>query len=154
MSAAAVPRLKLYVDDDGATEEQLREIGERAYEAKPVMRVIQGLMADAAIEQFESEGSRGGFRWKPDKEPWSDRKKREGHSPDTEVETGDLREAMIAKTGGGNAIRRLSKNSTTVGVRMFYAAFQGHNRQLLILTVRDQDNYATRMIEWILEGRL
>lgn len=149
-----VPRLRLYVDEEGSTKEELLAIGERAREAKPVMRVIQALMVEGQMEQFASEGTRSGERWLADSKSWEARKKREGLDEHTEVRKGDLRDAMMAKTGGKGAIRRLSKASTTTGVRLYYAVFQGHKRRLLALTRGDQDNYASRMIEWILEGRL
>ena len=56
--------------------------------------------------------------------------------------------------GGGNAIRRLSKQSTTYGTRLFYAQFQGHKRMLLRVTLQDADLWAEKMVDWILSGNV
>lgn len=154
MAASKGPRLRLYIDEKGATADELRGIIERAREPKPVMRVIQQLMMEGAAEQFESEGSRGGYHWAADKEKYVARKLKEGHDERIEIRKGDLRMSLLARSGGGNAIRRLSKASTTVGTRLFYSVFQGHRRQLLTLTSRDQDIYAEKMIDYLLTGTL
>lgn len=151
--AAKGPLLKLYIDETGLSREDILAIGTRARDAKPVLRAIQGLMAEGAKEQFEGEGSRGGLRWEPDSKMWAARKRREGKDEHTEIRTGDLRAALMSTTGGGNAIRRLSKASTTFGVRLFYSAFQGHRRQLLVITTKDQDRWASMMLDWVLEGK-
>jgi hypothetical protein len=154
MTASNIPRIRLYIEEHGNTREELEEIGHRARDAKPVMRVIQALMVEAGMEQFATEGSRSGEKWKPDKEKWAARKTREGFSDDTEVKSSDLRTAMMAKTGGGGTIRRVSKASTTVGVRLYYAQFQGHKRRLLALTRDDKNRYASMMIDYILTGKV
>ncbi|MFZ1927389.1 MAG: hypothetical protein WAU42_14775 [Solirubrobacteraceae bacterium] len=152
--ALSGPRLRLYIDGTDAAADELREIGERARDAKPVLRVIQGLMAKAAREQFESEGERGGLKWEPDSPRWIERKLYHHWAADTEHRTGDLAASLMAATSGGNAIRRLSKQSTTYGTRLFYAQFQGHKRQLLRVTLHDADDWAERMVDWILSGKV
>jgi phage gpG-like protein len=154
MAKANVPRLKLYIDGSGLddTQETFRGIAERAMDSKPVMRAIHALMVDSSIEQFESEGASVGEPWKPDTAGWMERKSGEGLSVKTLERRGDLHSAMIAKTGGKGAIRRLSKHSATVGVRLYYARFAGKKRRLLSMTVPQQERYATMMIDYIIEG--
>lgn len=145
-------KLKLEIHGHDAVADELKQIGERAHDAKPVLRVIQALMAESAREQFESEGSRGGLPWVPDKNATVARKAREGFKEDTEIRTGDLEKSLAQLGGGGNAIRRLSMASTTFGTRLFYARFQGHKRQLLRITTKDADLWAEKMVDWILSG--
>jgi phage gpG-like protein len=152
-----VPRVRLYIDGSGLddAQEQFRGIAERAMDSKPVMRAIQALMVDSSIEQFESEGDSVGEAWKPDTAEWTERKASEGLSVKTLERRGGLHSAMVAKTGGGKgAIRRLSKHSATVGVRLYYARFAGKKRRLLTMTVPQQEKYATMMIDYILEGTI
>lgn len=148
------PRLKLYIDGEGAVAEDFRAIGARAQDAKPVLRVIQGLMAKAAREQFESEGDRGGLKWEPDTPAWIARKTARHQDTRTERRTGVLEASLMAEGGGGDRIRRLSKQSTTFGTRVFYAQFQGHKRQLLRVTLQDADLWAEKMVDWILSGNV
>jgi hypothetical protein len=157
------PRLRLYIDqgelDD--TTEKFRGIAERASDAKPVLQAIRDLMIVAGVEQFESQGASAGKAWQPDTKEWAERKGAQGLSTGTLVEHGGLRDAMLAKTSGKASIRRLSKHSTTVGVRLFYAHFvgrvpEGHekkSRMFLTMTVPAMDRYATMMIDYVLEGR-
>ena len=84
------PRLRLYIDGENAAAEEIEAIGHRARDAKPVLRVIQGLMAKGAREQFESEGSRGGLKWEPDTSRWLARKIAEHMDERTEYRFGDL----------------------------------------------------------------
>jgi hypothetical protein len=149
-----VPRLKLYIEDEDRTSEELAAIGARARDAKPVMRLIQALMMESSAEQFLSEGASVGEPWKRDTDEWTERKQKEGLSDGTLERRGDLRSAMLAKTSGGASIRRLSKQSTSVGVRIYYARFAGKKRRLLTMTVPQQDKYASMMIDYILTGRL
>jgi hypothetical protein len=154
---SSVPRVRLYIDGSGLADaqEQFRGIAERAMDSKPVMRAIQALMVDSSVEQFESEGDSVGEPWKPDTEEWLERKAREGLSTKVLERHGDLHSAMVAKTTGGKgAIRRLSKHSATVGVRLYYARFAGKKRRLLTMTVPQQERYATMMIDYILEGTI
>jgi Phage virion morphogenesis family len=164
VARSTAPRVRLYIDKgelDDATE-QFKGIAERASDAKPVLRAIQALMVDAGMEQFETQGSSTGEAWQPDTKEWAERKGSEGLSDETLVRHGKLREAMMAKTGGGSTIRRLSKHSTTVGVRLFYARFVGHvpegigkgRRRLLTMTVPAMDRYATMMIDYIIDGKV
>ncbi|HEV3309422.1 MAG TPA: hypothetical protein VG815_02740 [Chloroflexota bacterium] len=118
------------------------------------MRAIQALMIEDSIEQFASEGDSVGEGWKQDTPEWTERKASEGLSDKTLVRHGNLRDAMMAKTGGGGAIRRLSKHSATVGVRLYYARYAGKKRRLLTMTVPKQDKYASMMIDYILEGKI
>jgi len=148
------PRLKLYIDGEGAVAEDFRAIGARAHDAKPVLRVIQGLMAKAAREQFEGEGARGGLKWQPDTPGWIARKAAKHQDPRTERRTGALEASLMSESGGSNSIRRLSKQSTTFGTRVFYAQFQGHKRQLLRVTLQDADLWAEKMVDWILSGNV
>ena len=150
----AAPRLRLYIDGTDSTIEEIRAIGVRARNARPVLEQIQALMAEGAAEQFVSEGARGGLKWKPDERSYVERKAKEGHATDLEVRTHTLHDSLVAKGGGGNAIRRLSKASTTFGTRVYYAQFQGHRRELLAVTKTDQDRWATKMIDYILTGEL
>ena len=154
MARSHGPRLKLYIDGADAAAEEIRAIGQRARDAKPVLRVIQGLMARGARGQFETEGERGGLPWEPDTPAWMERKRKAGQDPRTERRTGALEASLMAEGGGKGAIRRLSKGSTTFGIRIFYAQFQGHRRQLLRLTLKDADLYAEKMVDWILSGNV
>jgi phage gpG-like protein len=146
------PRLRLYIDGEHAAAREIRAIGDRARDAKPVLRVIQGLMARGAKEQFESEGSRGGLAWEPDTKAWVKRKASKEQDTQTERRTGALEESLMSTGGGKDAIRRLSKQSTTYGTRLFYAQFQGHRRTLLALTLKDADRFSELMVDWILSG--
>lgn len=164
MARSTVPRVRLYIDkgelDD--TTQKFRDIAERASDAKPVLRAIQALMVDAGMEQFESQGASAGKAWQPDTKEWSERKSSEGLSGETLIRHSKLRDAMMAKTGGGSTIRRLSKHSTTVGVRLFYARFVGRvpagvekkDRMLLTMTPPMKNKYATMMIDYIIDGKV
>jgi phage gpG-like protein len=156
MAKSNVPRVKLYIDGDGLqeTETQFAEIAARASDAKPIMRAIQALMVEDSIEQFASEGDSVGEGWEQDTPEWKERKSKEGLSDKTLIRHGKLRDAMMAKTGGAGAIRRLSKHSATVGVRLYYARFAGKKRRLLTMTVPKQDKYASMMIDYIIEGKV
>jgi phage gpG-like protein len=156
MAKSNVPRLRLYIDGDGLrdTERQFEEIGKRASDAKPIMRAIQALMVEDSIEQFASEGDSVGEGWNQDTANWTKRKSKEGLSDKTLVRHGKLRDAMMAKTGGGGAIRRLSKHSATVGVRLYYARYAGKKRRLLTMIAPKQDKYASMMIDYIIDGKI
>jgi hypothetical protein len=156
MAKSNVPRLRLYIDGGELeeSEKQFEDIGARASDAKPIMRAIQALMIEDSIEQFASEGDSVGEGWKQDTPEWTERKAGEGLSDKTLVRHGNLRDAMMAKTGGRGAIRRLSKHSATVGVRLYYARFAGKKRRLLTMTVPKQDKYASMMIDYIIEGKV
>ena len=158
MTRSNVPRVRLYIDGSGLddAQEQFRGIADRAMDSKLVMRAIQALMVDSSIEQFESGGDSVGDPWTPDVTEWTERKAAKGESAKTFERHGDLHSAMIAKTSGGKgAIRRVSKHSTTVGVRLYYAVFAGRKRRrLLTMTVPQQERYATMMIDYILEGTI
>lgn len=152
--AVSGPRLKLYIDGEEAAADEFRAIGARARDAKPVLRVIQALMANAAREQFEGEGTRGGLKWEPDTPRWVARKIEAQQDARTERRTGALEASLMSEGGGGDSIRRLSKQSTTFGTRLFYAQFQGHRRQLLRVTLQDADLWAEKMVDWILSGNV
>ena len=149
-------RLKLYIDTEQAdrTREEITAIGLRAQDAKPVMFQIQALMVASSAEQFESEGGSVGEPWQHDTAAWTERKTAKGLSDKTLVRHGKLRDAMMAKTSGKGAIRRLSAHSATVGARVYYARFAGKKRRLLTMTIEQQNQYASMMIDWILEGKL
>jgi phage gpG-like protein len=148
------PRLRLYIDGGNAAAEEIRAIGERARDAKPVLRTIQGLMARGAKEQFETEGSRGGLAWEPDTKAWVKRKAAKGQDLRTERRTHALEESLMSAGGGKDSIRRLSKQSTAFGTRLFYAQFQGHKRMLLALTLKDADRFSELMVDYILSGNV
>jgi phage gpG-like protein len=154
MPRVSGPRLRLYIDGENAAAEEIRAIGERARDAKPVLRVIQGLMARGAKEQFETEGSRSGLAWEPDTKAWVKRKASKDQDTRTERRTGALEESLMSTGGGRDAIRRLSKQSTTHGTRLFYAQYQGHKRMLLALTLREADRFSELMVDWILSGNV
>jgi phage gpG-like protein len=153
MAALRGPRLRLYIDGEKAVAEDLRAIGQRARDAKPVMRVIQQLMARGAREQFETQGARSGEPWKTDTPAWIERKRRAGHSTDTEQETGATMASLISAGRTKGAVRRLSKTSTTFGTRTFASQWQGHRRRLLGITMKDADRWAELMVDWILSGK-
>jgi phage gpG-like protein len=155
MARVSGPRLKLYIDGDGAAEDELKAIGARARDAKPVLRVIQGLMARGAKEQFETEGERGGLAWDKDTQAWVKRKAAKGQDTRTERRTGALWESLTMEAGDfAEEIRKVLKTSTTFGTRLFYAQFQGYSRQLLRITLKDADRWAELMVDWILSGNL
>lgn len=144
-------RLKLEIEGDGQIVEDVRQLGERARDAKPVLRIIQKLMEEGAREQFESHGARGGKPWLEDKKSTVERKKREGFGEELEVRTNETRDSLF---GGSGSIRRLSKSSTTFGTGVFQARFQGHRRMLLKLVMADADRWSKMMVDWILEGKV
>jgi hypothetical protein len=144
-------RLRLLIEGDGQLIHDVKEIGHRASDAKPVLTVIQKLMEEGAREQFETRGARGGKEWQPDKDETVKRKEREGFGDELEVRTSETRDSLF---GGAGVIRRLSKSSTTFGTRVFQARFQGHRRQLLRLTLHDSDKWSEMMVRWILDGEV
>lgn len=147
-------KLKLGIEGENVAVDLLLGIAERSHEAKPVLAVIQELMRRGAEEQFFSEGSRGGLRWVPDKPNTIEKKLAAGYPTNhTEIMTTRLLASLQKRSGGGDAIRRLSRHSTTFGTRVFYAHWQGHKRQLLGITTRDADSWAERMATWLVEGR-
>jgi hypothetical protein len=155
MARVSGPRLRLTIEGDGAAEDELRAIGARARDAKPVMRVIQGLMVRGAKEQFESEGARGGLAWDPDTQAWVKRKAAKGEDTRIERRTGALWESLTMESGDfAEEIRKVLKASTTFGTRIFHAQFQGHRRQLLRITLKDADLWAELIVDWILSGNL
>jgi hypothetical protein len=145
-------RLKLEVEDTGILVHEVEELGNRAWDAKPVLRRIQEDMAMTTISQFASQGGRSGERWKPDEKSTVERKVAEGYSSRTEMRTGTLAASLLFH-GPGN-IHRLSKASTTFGTRVFYAVFQGHARRLLAITMGDADRWSDWMLRWVLHGEL
>lgn len=144
--------MKLEIEGADLAIDMLVGIAERSYDMKPVLTVIQELMRKGAEAQFASEGERGGKRWQLDKPDTVAKKVAAGYPDHTEIETLDLFTALTQRSGGGQAIRRISRHSTTFGTRLFYAQFQGNKRQLLALTTMDADNFASRMVSYVLEG--
>lgn len=153
MAADKPGRIRLYIDDAQGAEDQLSYIAERARDARPVMKVILGLMSHAQAEQFRSAGARGGTPWQKDTKAWIERKRRQGWNVDTEIYRGDLKNSLTMGSGEmADEIRRYGKHSATFGTNRFYAKFQGHKRVLLYMTVSDMNDYAERMLLWLLDG--
>lgn len=145
-------KLRLEIEGDDLAATMLQDIGDRAEDAKPVLTVIRELMRKGAEAQFVTEGGRGGLRWLPDAKSTIQKKLSQGYPTHTEIMTSDLYISLTQRAGGGNAIRRLSRYSTTFGTRVFYAQFQGHKRRLLEITSRDADDWAERMVRYLVEG--
>jgi hypothetical protein len=148
------PRLKLEIEGANLAEDMLFGIVDRSHDMKPVLKVIRELMRKNAEAQFVTEGTRGGRRWELDKPNTIAKKIAAGYPNKTEIMTSDLYVSLTQRAGGGDAIRRISRHSTTFGTRRFYAIFQGHKRQLLEFTTMDADDWAQRMVAYCLEGAL
>lgn len=148
---AAGLRLRLEIEDTGHTVRKVKEMGYRAEEARPVLRMIKHLMEVGAEEQFVSEGARSSEHWKQDLPATVQQKLAEGADARTEIRTGDLARSIL---GGGdnNTIHRLTKQSTTFGTKVFYSVYQGHTRRLLALTRSDADRWSELMVRYILTG--
>lgn len=147
-------KLKLGIEGEGAAIKDLLAIGTRSHEAKPILKVIQELMRRGAEANFMSEGMAGGKRWEMDKPDTIAKKLAAGYPDRTEVMTTRLLASLQQRAGGGDTIRRLSAHSTTFGTRVPYAHWQGKKRQLLAITTQDADNWAERMVRWLVEGKL
>lgn len=154
--AERAARLTLYIDDAGATADEIEKIGWRSRNAKPVMQNIIKHMSGAQREQFMSEGGRGGRKWQPLTEAWVERKRAHGWHPGIETRLGDLRDSLTVGEAGEFAaeVRHAGKTSATYGSKLFYSRFQGWRRTLLYMTESDMNLYGEMMIDYILSGNV
>lgn len=145
------PRIELIVSGPDLVEHDLTELAERARNARPVMAKVMRRLVQAQQQQFETEGGRGGQRWKPKKDATKARQAREGRvSTKAEHFRGDLEESLTREAGGGNAIRRTSKQAATFGTRLYYAGFR--DATLINFTRADTDWIGDAISSWLLHG--
>jgi hypothetical protein len=146
-------------DVSGAVEaaRHVDEVGERASDARPVLKIVQKVIADGVEANFRGGGGRFGEPWEPNRPGTLARKARMGQGSETLVGNGDLGAAL---TGGKGKRRRLGKSSTAVGVALFYARFLNDGTKFMprrkVIGISDADrarsvNYVER---YVIEGRL
>jgi phage gpG-like protein len=89
---------------------------------RPVWPEIELAFFRLELEQFNSEGSRGGSRWKPLSEKY--RKWKERHYPGKPIlqRSGRLLRSLSV-IGGGDSIREQEPLSLTLGSRVPYATY-------------------------------
>jgi len=147
------PRIDLIVTGPGAgpAGSDIDDLAGRARNARPVMQSIIRRLTQIEQAEFASEGAYAGNKWRAKKDSTKARQKRAGRSDDRAMRfTGDLEESLTRDKGGGNAIRRSSKQAATFGTRLYYAGFQ--DVQLIDVTRRDIGWMADAIGSWLLHG--
>ena|ERR1039458_2322141 len=152
MARAKGPLYKLKITGLTEAEAFLQEIGDRSYNMKPVLMVIKEIMRKTSEGNFQSEGELIGHKWELDTPDTIEKKLASGYSNQTEVMEGNLYDSLTSIASGNGAVRRISRHSTTFGTNLFYAHWQGHKRELLGITMFQADNFAERMIEYLVGG--
>jgi phage gpG-like protein len=108
-----------------APAEELELIAKRAGNAKPAMKAIQAMELAAEAEAFATGGASTGRSWKADTKRWQERKAKEGASTKPERYTDALMRSLTVEGGEfAGEIRKITKTSSILGTRIYYAAFQ------------------------------
>lgn len=136
------------VTGEDAAARRLRELADRASDAKPALERVAVMLQRRHASNFAGQGSAFGG-WPPLAAATVARK---GHSTPL-VATGALQRAMQPGRGKGK-VRRVSKTRVTLGTSLFYARFhQAGGRPVVGITGTDA-KVAVRMIErYIATGR-
>lgn len=135
----------------------LAEIGERAADAKPALRVAQNIFEKGLSRNFSSEGSYFGAQWEPNAPGTLAKKARLGQGAEVNVATGATREAA---QGGAGRKTSLRKTSVRVGLTPVGAIFAQRGtkyqpkRKVVGLAQADRE-LSVRMVErYVVHGRL
>jgi hypothetical protein len=131
---------------------RIEEIGERAEDMRPAMRLIKVILEEGHARQFATKGSFLGTPW-PENSPETVARKARSGAPSLAsqmVESGDLQESLSGGKGGRS---RVSKGGVSVGTSLFYALFHlnpqrdGMPARPVVGVNREQEETALSLIE-------
>jgi phage gpG-like protein len=123
-------RLLLDVAGDRQLDRTLLRMAGRADDMSDALGAVGDMLAGAETRQFSSQGTYASGGWAPLAPSTLARKAALGQGDRILVATGELRDSLTRRTGGGNALREVTPSSLVFGTTVPYARFhqQGTGR--------------------------
>lgn len=142
---------------DDVINRELVRMGGRAVNARKPFREVSSRLADIERRVFDSQGRYGGGSWRRLAPATVRRKRLRRLDRRIEHATRRLRKSMIRKQHGGDAIRRVTKDSLEFGTRVKYARKQHKGyapqnlppRPLIKLTEHDKRDAVKKIQEHV-----
>lgn len=148
--------LTLTIDGIPQFDGAFNTLGKTIADWRPAWPEIEQVFYRIELEQFNTEGARGGERWAPLTANYG--KWKEAHFPGQPilVRTGRLRRSLSV-LGTGDSIREREAQSLTLGTRVPYAGFHQYGsgrrrRQPLQITRNDIGKFISRLYRYAERG--
>lgn len=145
--------LKLSIDGQAKFDGAFRVLAEGLTDLRPVWPEIELQFFRAELEQFSSEGARGGARWQPLSARYAKWKAKRYPGKPILQRTGRLLRSLSV-VGGPDSVRIVEPMSLTLGTRMPYAGYHQRGakrlpqREPLNLTRDDYGKFVSRIYRY------